>query len=857
MQSRTYGLILALVLACACGPAWADDALIPWSGTKFDCKVIRLTSDGRVLFKAPYLNGELRGVMSQIATIDLQSKAKPDADKAGVRLVNGDMLLGEIVAVGAEKLVLKSKTLGRVEIPRSAVAEVISRAPSLLHEIDFRHVNAAKPWFPVRGVARISAGAVQREGIGTLSLAMKQKSALTMEVVLVANELDSKLNMPFVSLSLFASGIKGRPDTGSVQMNLYGTGRKAPGVRFVSMCNGDRNWQKLRGDTRQGTPFKWRVVDNVQSRSVRIAFDPGTREMMCWIEGRLTRKQKLKGRLPQGGDFIRIHTAMGKIGIQSVRILSGVAPPLEVTLAEGEDKTDVVVMNDGQRHMAESVVLSPQGYVLRTEAGEKRLDPEHVARILFARGKRKALPHVNGDLRVEAGESILTLQGAELTATSLTGTSATIGPVKIDRANVRLIQGIAAVPDEFPAAKPSPAMLHFKSGAALPCRIDGIDPDGKVRFEAPLIDGAASAPFAHVKRLAMTNAAEDASALAVVLTNGDRVAGDLVDLSEQDEIVVETPAAGEVEVPRKLIRCLIATSGDPGAVWSDFTSGGMEPWQVRERRPVMKDGALQATTPSYVGSDSVMVRMKQDGPTTIQAVLARGKVQTGVTLWLHARKGSDGNYLSGIRTRFLSNIGIVDLWANGGMVEVGRTPEPENAVDEKIMKCTVSFDPDSGEIKVWIGEEFLRTLNADCVMPDGEEVAIDLMPGTRVLRARARPGIHPPVEGDEFPADKGRVVLRNGDIVVATATLDVADGVLLVPTVGGQLRCPFEKIARIDLPVRKLAKPVRKRTDARVHVGHSILTMQVTEMTETTLRGRSDYLGELRLPRKLVRSVEF
>ena len=82
----------------------------------------------------------------------------------------------------------------------------------------------------------------------------------------------------------------------------------------------------------------------------------------------------------------------------------------------------------------------------------------------------------------------------------------------------------------------------------------------KVRFRTPLIDGAASALSTHVKRLAMRATARDASVLALILTNGDRVAGDLVELT-QDAIVVDCPALGEVVVARALVRCILTTSG--------------------------------------------------------------------------------------------------------------------------------------------------------------------------------------------------------------------------------------------------------------------------------------------------------
>jgi len=401
--------------------------------------------------------------------------------------------------------------------------------------------------------------------------------------------------------------------------------------------------------------------------------------------------------------------------------------------------------------------------------------------------------------------------------------------------------------------------LYLKNGKVLPCRVDAIGTDGKVRFRTPLIDGAVSALPAHVKRLEMTAAtvAEGAGALAMVLTNGDRVIGTLVELTD-DVIVVDSPSVGEMEIPRPLVRSIMATSGGVGAVWSDFASGLMIPWKIRAGAATVRDGALQSLHESDRKLCIVSVPLKQTGVTTIQAVVGKGSASTpGVTLWLHATGRQQRSYRSGIAVLFKLGNASAYMHRNGVYKSLGRSPEVEMARNTPKVTYTMAYDSENCEIKVWINAKPAGKYALDTALPVGQEVAMYVRHGTHILRATVRPGMHAPLKDREVPADKGRVVFKNGDSWLVTRDLTVADGRLTLQTPDGELRCPFENVARIDMPVGGRTTPKHNKADVRVRIGRSLLTMQLIEMTETTLRGRSDYLGELRLPRKLVCSVEF
>ncbi len=444
-RPRNCCLLAALAVVCACGVARADDTLVYMSGVKLECKVIRLTDDGHVLFKVPFLDAEARGVLAQISDISLQGIAKPDVATDAVVLVNGDWLVGELVAMGADKIVLKSVILGKVEFPRSAVAMTTFQVGNVLHETDFRYTESTAPWKVYRGSAAVSGGVLTGKRGTMLSMAMDQKKALTMEVVFVRRKTDRVFTVPYVDMILFADSRTNGYGMNSVRLDMDGYQ-----LGFGSVHKG-RHTAHMRG-----TRFQWRTQHGMQPKPVRVSYDPNVPEMICWVEGRMVRRQKLLGRLPRTGKHISLNlTGRARAAIQSIRVMSGVMPPICGVRDDAANETDTIVMADGQRYTAESVVLTPEGYVAQTPGGKMTIKREQVVHVLFARGKREIPRRVKGDARVQAGSHAVTMQLSGLTPTELTGTSAVFGAVKVDRANVRLISlNIYSSPP--PPKKPKP-----------------------------------------------------------------------------------------------------------------------------------------------------------------------------------------------------------------------------------------------------------------------------------------------------------------------------------------------------------------------------------------------------------------
>jgi len=854
MHSRTHALLAALVLACACSLGWADEVLVTRSGIMLPCKVLRLSDDGRVVFKAPVLDAEARGIRAELSAIHCGAPGKPDTSKDAVFLTNGDRVVGDIVEIGVDKLVLKSMTLGQVDIPRGAVSVLMFNAGNVLHEIDFRYSTSINPWIAPGKTLRVVDGALVCGRDTQLSLAMAQKRALTVEVMFVRRKTDSSFRVPTLEVALFAANRAIKNSNNRVYVNLGGSQ-----LSFNSYRRG-----RLTRHVRS-VGFEWLSAAEVGPKSMRIAYDPSVPELICWIEGRLVRRQKLTGRLPKKGKYITLNTVSSSISlIQSIRVLSGVMPPVGYITDAAAAATDTIVMSDGKRHTGQSLMLTAQGFQMQTPGGNVLIERDKVARILLASDSRERPRRVKGDVRVHAAGHILTMQLNELTSKTLAGTSVVLGTVKLDRAGLRIVKLNIYAPDKpvrpaQPTTAQEPFAISFKSGLTLPCRVVGITTDGKMRFRTPLIDGVASAVPGQIKRLKRTTGpVKDSSALALILTNGDRVAGDLVEVADED-IVMDCPATGEVSVKRTLVRCIGAASEKAGCLWSEFSTDVMAPWRSKPGMDArIWDGALRSTIRSKRSQCIVAAPLKQDGPLTLQVEVGRGSAPyPTVTLWLYASGWRDGSYANGIRADF--NLGgcIVFRQLEGSGWHIGTTQRLPLVKGMMKVVYTVSYDPVADEVKVWVGTKFLGMFRPYAALPPGREVAINLKPRTHILSANVRPGVHTLLKKKVVPDDHGRVVFENGDSVSVKPGLSVEDGRLIMMTANGEMRCPFENVARIDLPVARSTLPKRHKDDVRVQIGRAVLTMQIIEMTETTLRGRSDYLGEVNLPRKMLHGIKF
>jgi len=852
MRTTAVVLFLAIIATGAFCAEPVDDLVVLEGKRPLPCRVAGIGKDGNILLRGAPFVGDVRVPLQGAASITL----KRSADEKGadvVMLSNGNYLIGDVKDISTESVTLVSSTLGTIELPRASVVQVRFGRKSdarSLHS-DFA-LGLMAPWKPLSGDWHVVDGWLKCADKSDQDIAapLEQDGPTTY---------DFKLNFAMshvlgATFTLFADSTARSPRTehrrGKTSITVSFAGA------FIPVSQMTKHGPRPTGSGRTPNALQRRSVIDI-----RIAYDPGDGRLHVWGNGELLVKHKLSNPTKTGKFVILRYNYRRKI--RTLSAVPGFHIPEKTVPVEGPTTQDTVALRLGVTPLANAtcsgdVRLTDGEVLIGTAQGEAKYAAKDVAHITFREKDRHTPEPAAQDAVVMQHRSRITVVPATMDATTLTGRSPTLGEVKLNRATITCIK----LPEPA-ASPPGPHTIALKTGLVLSGAVLDIGRDGKVRFHTPLIDGVAAVPSTHVKRLGITTAIKAASPLALVLTNGDRVAGELLEIAE-DAIVMDSPAAGNVEVSRPMARYITATAGPSGTVWSDFTGGIMAPWRIKRGKVILKGGALQTTAEGSREGDAVSLEIKQEGPMTYQIEVDRGTEKIPrASLWVRADGWKKEEKRRIIYRNALHVFASPTGYYASAYVNDRRQSSPrENSkpTPGNISRATFTlvFDPEAEALSVWTNSTLLGTFREPKRgWPAGSEVTINVIPGMRILRASVRPGAHLPAKKVDLPGYTGQVEFWNGDSVFVKQGLSVDDERLTMFTPHGELRCPLKNVARINLPVGKTAKPRSNKTDARVRIGQSTLTMQITEMTETTLRGRSDYLGEVRLPRKLLRSIEF
>jgi len=399
--------------------------------------------------------------------------------------------------------------------------------------------------------------------------------------------------------------------------------------------------------------------------------------------------------------------------------------------------------------------------------------------------------------------------------------------------------------------------LELKDGIGLPCTVTRITPKGLLEFRTAWTDGTATARLdglAGVKMRAAAWKAKDPS--CVLLTNGDVVTGKLVNLTDK-EIVLQSAMLGNVRVPRSFAKLFIAAEGAANPLVRNFARADLYGWNVDSGRWVVHGGFLHCK-----GSGGISVPLPKMAAITIEVEVEAKHVRValaqlvmniqegkpkrngGETPYVEASMGTNHTSL-----RYRSGTG-----SGGSSSRSGRSLMMENTV------YRITCDPRAGDMRLWAGDRQLLSSRGQG-LEHWSRFALTCTTGLAIKRIRIRPGVHPPggdpEEKDDDPdAVDTRVILQNGDAITPEA-IAFADGVFVLTVLGTEMKCPAERIKRLDLVSEKQARPRRRKGEARVRAGGAFLTLRIRELTAETLIGDSEYLGEVRIPRKALRGMQF
>lgn len=433
-----------------------------------------------------------------------------------------------------------------------------------------------------------------------------------------------------------------------------------------------------------------------------------------------------------------------------------------------------------------------------------------------------------------------------------------------DEPTIEVTEAEQETADETDATElpPGSDRLETIDGDKTACTVIGIDGEGRLQFSTPWLMQPA---LANVKRLSYIKfgkrGSEQGSGMILTITNGDQVAGQLVG-STEEHFIVESPIAGSLQVPRRVVESIRRMDQSDLLLDTDFSDGELGPWKAVDGNWKVDDGAMVCSSAfdrrTGIRQKSIAAQVPQKGSITIEAKMESPlgwQTYYQVDFFADQTQINNTGHSMGVQ---IQN-GYMYAWlrtANRGQDRIGNGNfNMNNQVGEGVVR--IAFDAENSELFIWMDEQQIGKFKVNNPPKTGKFVCIRTMYGERTDYVRIYPGVVPPGKSEQRGnEDADVVVMGNGDRFSAT---DLAvRGKELVANVGGMdLPFPMDKMQQVIMRTKDRELPRRNKGDVRVSTPYARLTLQLAEMTSEAIIGRSGYLGDLTIDRSVLRRMDF
>ena len=390
-------------------------------------------------------------------------------------------------------------------------------------------------------------------------------------------------------------------------------------------------------------------------------------------------------------------------------------------------------------------------------------------------------------------------------------------------------------------------------GDRLTGTVAEMEADGVLRLSGPQYDGDVLVRVSALDHVAFAGKDEEPGADEVVLTNADRLLGQLVAITP-DAVVLETGAAGPLRISRKVIRSVHIQKGRSVLLESRFASGRMEPWVARGGTWSINDGCLISQIRG--SGEFIYAKLDQKEAVTFVAkveALSGNYVQCSLVLCADTADNMYGR--NSVIAMYSGNEYYLHHAQNGSV----------NSIVNRNFGTTlrsgvlrVAYDPETGKARLWLDSTDLGEYAVPSKPKNGQYVIFAPQQPIRVRDLQVLRGIVPPSGADVVSeAAQGDVIRFVNKDRVSVTSVALADGQLTAQASYGELRIPAENVESILFAEKGLEEPRRRKGDVLVQSSAGRFTLQFEKLTREHLIGRSDCLGEVKVGRSAIRKIEF
>jgi len=414
-------------------------------------------------------------------------------------------------------------------------------------------------------------------------------------------------------------------------------------------------------------------------------------------------------------------------------------------------------------------------------------------------------------------------------------------------------RGAGETLDADATAEPKGDLVVTSGGNRLNGTVLGIGSDGLLRMTGNDFDGEVRVRVARLALVRLSGQPVEHGRDVVTLTNDDRVAGALVEITP-DAVIVETSLAGTLRVRRPMVRFIALREEEMTLLAGHFDRGAIAPWEPVRGVWKIQDGRLFCMT--YGQHSTLAGTLEQKKPVTFVADV-EGMPGTNLQCEMVLFASDKQNYYGqdSVFVRFTSHDFAVQYCMRGGANHVHNDRMPKRPLRKGVLR--MAYDPAAGEVQLWVDAIRLGEWAIPRPPRSGDFVLFSTQQPLTVKSLEVLPGIVPPPEGEEEKESETDYVVFANEDRVSVDSLTLRDGVLTAKTPFGEIRAPASSVRTIALGTRGREMPRRRAGDVRVEAGLTRLTLVFHEMNADHLAGTADALGEVKLSRDQVRAIRF
>ncbi len=415
----------------------------------------------------------------------------------------------------------------------------------------------------------------------------------------------------------------------------------------------------------------------------------------------------------------------------------------------------------------------------------------------------------------------------------------------------------------FKLCGPAPAAPPIQGGDAVCLRNDDLIngtflrlADGKIQFSSPTFDEDVSFSAAELQRLDLAWTEADAAPARFFLNNGDQISGKIASLSADDarhRIAVARahlhPARAPLEhLPERLLARQPFRDRHPQTLGS-----ALRKLRLQQRRSCISP----AGRPPDEYQAVLSLPLHQDKPVTLIAEFDPIPAFTPIHVQLFADQAHPQMRIrNGVMLHLVPT--AVFVVYNDGQASPPNRPRqrlaPAPGAERVWIKVT--YDPADGNAQAWYDGNKVAEITAPVGPKEGDYVLFGVSRPLALRRLAVYCGLPAP-DRPIAGAKPGEILsyLSNGDVLRASQ-VEFADGNFIFTTEFGPMKVSPERVVGIAFPAKSV-KPPAAGSAALVETSGSRLGLEVEAITDDFVIGKSPDLGELKLPRRIVKSISF